>query len=101
MANWLVRRQRANTKPIHKERLGEGGLGRAEGRGLRIEGRNARRTGYQTVRPLIFLSYPGDDTIKRFVVPHIYLRVVQLAAEFGEGAPASFSEGVVGFGEAV
>lgn len=42
--------------------------------------------GYQTVRPLIFLSYPGDDTIKRFVVPHVYLRVVQLAAEFGEDA---------------
>jgi hypothetical protein len=55
-------------------------LGRAKGRGLRIEGRNARRTGYQTVRPLIFLSYPGDDTIERFVVSQVYLRVVQFAA---------------------
>ena len=76
-------------------------MGRAEGRGLRIEWRNARRTGYQTVRPFIFLSYPGDNTINQFVVPHVYLRVVQLAAEFGEDAPASFSEGVVGLGEAL
>jgi len=76
-------------------------LGRAEGRGLKIEGRDARRTGYQTVRPLIFFSYPGDDTIERFVVSHVYLRVVQLAAEFGEDVAASFSEGVVRLGEAV
>ena len=66
-----------------------------------IEGRNARRTGYQTVKPLIFLSYPGDDTVERFVVSHVYLRVVQLAAKFGKDVPASFSEGVVGLGEVV
>jgi hypothetical protein len=97
---WFGGRGRIRNLSI-KKGWGRGGLGRAEGRGLGIEGRNARRTSYQTVRLLIFLSYPGDDTIERFVVSHVYLRVVQLAAEFGEDAPASFSEGVVGLGEAV
>ena len=97
---WFGGRGRIRNLSI-KKGWGRGGLGGAEGRGLGIEGRNARRTGYQTGRPLIFLSYPGDDTIERFVVSHVYLRVVQLAAEFEEDAPASFSEGVVGLGEAV
>ena len=66
-----------------------------------IEGRNARRTGNQTVKPPIFPSYPGDDIAERFLVSHVYLRVVQLATELGEDAPASFGEGVVGIGEAV
>ena len=66
-----------------------------------IERRNVRRGCNQTVKLPIFLSYPGDDTVERFVVSNVHLRVVQLAAEFREDVPASFSEGVVGFGEAV